>query len=63
MVYAALFCLEYDVKPADIEIELRIYQNDMVEVMLPDVLDLTRLMGIIVHYNRRIDELREEVHG
>lgn len=27
MVYAAYFCLEYHIKPRDIEIELRIYQN------------------------------------
>ena len=27
-VYAALFCLEYKIKPADIDMELRIYQND-----------------------------------
>lgn len=26
-IYAALFCLEYTVRPADIEIELRLYQN------------------------------------
>lgn len=27
-IYAALFCLEYKINPFDIEIELRIYQND-----------------------------------
>src|ERR1700751_3985263 len=27
-VYAAIFCLEYGVKPGEIEIELRIYQHD-----------------------------------
>ena len=27
-IYAALFCLEYKVKPSDINIELRLYQND-----------------------------------
>lgn len=26
MVYAALFCLEYKIKPGDIDFELRIYQ-------------------------------------
>ena len=29
-IYAALFCLEYKVKPSDIGIELRIYQNNEV---------------------------------
>jgi hypothetical protein len=27
-IYAALFCLEYDFRPGDIDIELRLYQND-----------------------------------
>ena len=27
-IYAALFCLEYKIKPTNIKIELRIYQND-----------------------------------
>lgn len=29
-VYAALFCLEYHIRPADIEMELRIYQHDQI---------------------------------
>ena len=28
MIYAALCCLEYKIKPTEIEIELRIYQSD-----------------------------------
>ena len=31
-IYAALFCLEYSIQPANIEIELRIYQSDEVVV-------------------------------
>ena len=31
-IYAALFCLEYSVDPNNIDIELRIYQNDEVEI-------------------------------
>ena len=34
-IYAALFCLEYRVKPNEIQIELRIYQNDGVLVHNP----------------------------
>ena len=33
-IYAALFCLEYNIKPGEIEIELRLYQNDEVIVHL-----------------------------
>ena len=35
-IYAALFCLEYRVSPADIKIELRIYQSDEVIIDEPD---------------------------
>lgn len=41
-IYAAIFCLEYDYSPGDIDIELRLYQNDEIikeepgpEVILP----------------------------
>lgn len=39
-VYAALFCAEYNVKPQDIQTELRIYQNDdmFVEEADPEVI-------------------------
>lgn len=59
-VYAAFFCLEYAVKPGDIEIELRIYQNDEVEVYTPDVEDIIRIMSKIVVFDRRIEILKTE---
>ena len=37
MIYAAYFCLEYGYKPRDIDIELRIYQND--EVLMHNAAD------------------------
>jgi hypothetical protein len=36
-IYAALFCLEYKVNPADINIELRIYQSDQILYHNPTV--------------------------
>lgn len=62
-IYAALFCLEYGFKPVDIEIELRIYQNDLVEVYEGDPIAITRIMDQIVVFDRRIDELRTEAYG
>lgn len=59
-VYAALFCLEYATKPGDIDIELRIYQNDEVEVFNPDVEDIIRIMSKIVVFDRRIEILKTE---
>jgi hypothetical protein len=62
-IYAALFCLEYGVKPIEIEIELRIYQNDDIRIYEGDPLVITQIMDRIVVFDRRIEELRMEVYG
>ena len=49
MVYAALFCLEYRIKPSDIEMELRIYQNDEIVIFNPTAEDILPIMDKIVH--------------
>ena len=51
-IYAALFCLEYKIKPIDIDIELRIYQNDEVLVHNPSPEDITNIMNKIIHLNK-----------
>lgn len=51
-IYAALFCLEYKHKPFDIEIELRIYQNDEVIYHNPSPEEITAIMDKIVHLNK-----------
>lgn len=60
MVYAALFCLEYRVKPVDIEMELRIYQNDEVLVHNPTVADILPIMDKIITFDKIINRIREE---
>ena len=60
MVYAALFCLEYNVKPTDIDIELRIYQNNEIQTCIPEAEDIIDIMDIIVTFDNHIDKLREE---
>jgi len=62
-IYAALFCLEYKVKPTEIDIELRIYQNDEVRIEVADPLDITSIMDKIVFAVRRFNEINEEVFG
>lgn len=62
-IYAALFCLEYKIKPTDIAIELRIYQNDEIRIEEGDPLDITSIMDKIVFFNRRMIEINEEVFG
>lgn len=51
-IYAALFCLEYKVKPTDITIELRIYQNDDIFIHQPEAEDILRIMDKIIHLDK-----------
>lgn len=60
-VYAALFCLEYKVKPSDIKIELRIYQNDEVIVHIPESEDIVKIMQKIVSLDKLLERFDEEV--
>ena len=59
-IYAALFCLEYRVKPGDIEIELRIYQNDEVLYHRPTAEDILPIMDKIVHLNKILEQKESE---
>lgn len=61
-IYAALFCLEYKIKPSDISIELRIYQNDEVLYHNPEPEDILEIMDKIIHLNKVLEHIyREEV--
>ena len=57
-IYAALFCLEYDVHPIEIEMELRIYQNDEVLVHNPDPDDIRKIMDRIISADKQIDMIK-----
>ena len=59
-VYAALFCLEYRVKPHDIDMELRIYQNDEVLYHMPEPEDIQDIMNKIVHLDKLLSKLEYE---
>lgn len=60
MIYAALFCLEYRVKPADIKMELRLYQNDQVIYHNPEVDEIVPVMDKIISFDKIINRIREE---
>ena len=62
-VYAAFFCLEYKMKPSEIGMELRIYQNDEVQVFEPDPMDIVQIMDRIVTFDARINALRMEAEA
>lgn len=58
-IYAALFCLEYDYKPSDIQTELRIYQTNEVLIHSPDVDEIVPIMDKIVTFDKVLTELME----
>lgn len=61
MVYAALFCLEYRMKPGEIDIELRIYQNDEILYHKPTADEIAPIMDKIIHLNKLLEKMEEEV--
>ena len=61
MVYAALFCLEYKYRPSEIDIELRIYQNDEILYHKPETDEIVPIMDKIVHLDKLLAKMEEEV--
>lgn len=59
-IYAALFCLEYRVKPGDIDYELRIYQFDDVLVENPTVEIIGPICDRIVHSDKLLNQIKME---
>lgn len=59
-VYAALFCLEYKIKPSDIDMELRIYQNDQILYHNPTAEDIVPIMDKIIHLNNLLEKIDYE---
>ena len=59
-IYAALFCLEYKVKPNDIEMELRIYQNDEVIIHNPCGDEILPIMDKVVHFDKLLAQVDYE---
>lgn len=60
LVYSALFCLEYRIKPAEIDIELRIYQNDEVLVHNPEVDEIAPIIDKIITFDKLINRIKAE---
>jgi hypothetical protein len=58
MIYAALFCLEYSVKPHDIGMELRIYQNNKVAISEPSPDEILDIMNKGIEFDKRINKIR-----
>ena len=60
MIYAALFCLEYNYKPNEIQMELRIYQNDGIICHQPTIEDIFPIMDRIITFDKIINSIKEE---
>lgn len=59
-LYAAYFCLEYHIKPKDLQIELRIYWQDQIITGLPTAADIVPLIERTIAYDKFIASLKGE---
>ena len=58
-IYAALFCLEYDKKPGEIDMELRIYQGGNIASLEPEADDILPIMDKIIQFDKYIDNVKK----
>ncbi len=58
-IYAAYFCLEYKVKPGEIQYDLRIYQNDEVVYFDTDPQDIAYIMDWVKQADALIEQRKE----
>ena len=59
-IYAALFCLEYKVKPSSIEMELRLYQSNDIIYHNPTAEDILPIMDKIITFDKIITKMKSE---
>lgn len=60
LIYSALFCMEYEFDPKDIDAELRIYQSDEVLIHEPCADEILPIMDKILIFDKVIKQIREE---
>ena len=60
-IYAALFCLEYKVKPSTIQIELRLYQWDGIEMENPTAETIMDIVDKIIANEKIVQDLEKEI--
>lgn len=59
-VYVALFCLEYRIKPSEIDMETRLYQSDEIIVDNPTAEIIVPIMDKIITFDKLITKIRSE---
>lgn len=60
LIYAALFCLEYGIKPMDISTILRIYQMNEIIEQTPTPEDIQRAMDQIIKLDKIVSKWKAE---
>ena len=60
LIYAGLFCLEYNVDPTEISVELRIYQMNEVRTYIPTTDELIWVISRIVEGDEQIETVKKE---
>ena len=60
MIYVALFCLEYAIKPTSIQCELRIYQGPEPLIYEPTTEEIAQIIETIITFDNFMTKLREE---
>lgn len=58
-VYAALFCLEYQKNPEEIDMELRIYQNDDILIGNPTPNVIASIIDKIIIFDKLINKVKQ----
>ena len=59
-IYAALYCLEYNRDPYDIDIELRLYQSNDVGIVEPSGEWIRGIMDKIIEFDAEIENMKAE---
>ena len=57
-IYMALFCLEYDKNPKDVQAELRIYQNDDILIHEPVPERIMDIENKIIKFDSVLEQLK-----
>ena len=60
IIYTALFCLEYKIKPETIDIELRLYQSNEIEVSNPRSDEIVPVIDKIIKFDKVINKIKEQ---
>lgn len=63
LIYAAYFMIEYQFKPNEISVVLRIYQNDEVFEMIPDITQLAPIIDKFYLFDDLLNKWKAQVNS